>query len=219
MPVKKISRLAKVKPKAAKKSAPPAPPVKAPAKTKKAEQTSTSGNGRAPAGKPAATRPAPPREDKVQLANFEKAIQLFNRQKFKEAKEWFEKARIGPSRPIGANAELHVRMCDRRLESAPPGPKSAEEHYTYAIALMNARSFEEALTHLETAIRIEPGADHIHYAMAVCQGLSGNAEDAYDSLKRAIELQPRNRLAARQDSDLEELSRHPSIRRLLYPEG
>jgi Flp pilus assembly protein TadD len=84
---------------------------------------------------------------------------------------------------------------------------------------MNARRFEEASSHLEAAVRLEPGADHVHYALAVCKGLSGNAEDAYDSLKRAIELQPRNRLAARQDSDLEELARHPSIRRLLYPEG
>jgi tetratricopeptide (TPR) repeat protein len=216
MPVKKISRSAKATSKAAKKPAGSPLPVKPSAKTRKAEQARTSGNGRVPA----AARPeAPPREDKVQLANFEKAIQLFNRQKFKEAKEWFEKARSGPSRPIAANAELHVRMCDRRLESAPPEPKSAEEHYTYAIALMNARSFREAVTHLETAVKIEPGADHIHYALAVCLGLSGNAEDAYDSLKRAIELQPRNRLAARQDSDLEELSRHPSIRRLLYPES
>ncbi len=216
MPVKKISRSAKTTAKPGKKPVGSEPPPKPAFKKEMAAKTQAPGNGRPPA---AARPPAPPREDRVQLAHFEKAIQLFNRQKFKEAKDWFEKARSGPSRPIGANAELHVRMCDRRLESAPPGPKSAEEHYTYAIALMNTRSFQEAVGHLEIAVKIEPEADHIYYALAVCQGLSGNAEDAYDSLKRAIELQPRNRLAARQDSDLEELSRHPSIRRLLYPEG
>jgi hypothetical protein len=47
--------------------------------------------------------------------------------------------------------------------------------------------------------------------------LSGDLTGAYDSLKRAIELQPRNRAAARQDPDLEEILRHPPIHELLHP--
>jgi Tfp pilus assembly protein PilF len=65
---------------------------------------------------------------------------------------------------------------------------------------------------------MEPRADHVHYAMGVCMALSGDAQGAYDSLKRAIELQPRNRMVARQDSDLEGVSHHPRIGKLLYPE-
>ena len=54
--------------------------------------------------------------------------------------------------------------------------------------------------------------------MAVCQALSGDVQDAYDSLKRAIDLQPRNRMVARQDSDLDAISNQPRFGRLLYPE-
>ena len=65
---------------------------------------------------------------------------------------------------------------------------------------------------------MEPRADHVHYAMGVCLALSGDAAGAYDSLKRAIELQPRNRMVAIQDSDLDAISNQPRINRLLYPE-
>jgi Flp pilus assembly protein TadD len=109
-------------------------------------------------------------------------------------------------------------MCERRLASPLPEPKSAEEHYDYAIALINLRDLEQAGRHLEIALKMEPGADHVHYAMGVCLALSGDAQGAYDSLKRAIELQPRNRMVARQDSDLEGISQQPRIGKLLYPE-
>jgi hypothetical protein len=41
---------------------------------------------------------------------------------------------------------------------------------------------------------------------------------AYENLKRAIDLQPRNRLAARQDPDFTALAEHPVFTRLLYPD-
>ena len=109
-------------------------------------------------------------------------------------------------------------MCERRLAAPLPEPKSAEEHYDYAIALMNLRNLEPAARHLEVALKMDPRADHIHYAMGVCLALSGDAQGAYDSLKRAIELQPRNRMGARQDSDLDGIRHQPRINNLLYPE-
>ena len=149
---------------------------------------------------------------------FERAIQLLHKRSFREAKEMFEKARNGPNLEIAANAVTHVRMCERRLAAPLPEPKSAEGHYNYAIALINLRTLDQARRHLEIALQMEPRADHAHYAMGVCLALSGDGQGAYDSLKRAIELQPRNRMVARQDSDLEGVSHQPRIVKLLYPE-
>jgi tetratricopeptide (TPR) repeat protein len=117
-------------------------------------------------GKAEAALPAPSAA-KVQLQAFERAIQLLNQRNYSEAKEWFEKARLGPSLEVGANAATHVRMCERRMAAPPPEPKSAEEHYNYAVALMNLRNLGPARRHLETALQMEPRADHVHYAMAV----------------------------------------------------
>ena len=177
---------------------------------------STAKNGR-PA-KPAPPPPAPPSGAKIQYDAFERAIQLLHKRNFREAMALFEKARSGPNLEIAANAATHVRMCERRLAAPLPEPKSAEEHYNYAIALINLRDLEPAGRHLDTALKMEPRADHIHYAMGVCLALSGDAQRAYDSLKRAIELQPRNRMVARQDSDLDGISHQPRIAKLLYPE-
>jgi tetratricopeptide (TPR) repeat protein len=171
-------------------------------------------------GRPAKSEPPPalPAGTKTQYDAFERAIQLLHKRSFREAKQMFEKARIGPNLEIAVNATTHVRMCERRLAAPLPEPKSAEDHYNYAIALINLRNLEEARRHVEIALKMEPRADHVHYAMGVCMALSGDAQGAYDSLKRAIELQPRNRMVARQDSDLEGVSHHPRIGKLLYPE-
>jgi tetratricopeptide (TPR) repeat protein len=173
-------------------------------------------NGRL--AKPAPPPPPPPSSAKIQYDAFERAIQLLHKRSFREAKELFEKARIGPNLEITANAATHVRMCERRLAAPLPEPKSAEEHYDYAIALINLRDLEQAGRHLQIALKMEPRADHVHYAMGVCLALSGDAQGAYDSLKRAIELQPRNRMVARQDSDLDGISHQPRINNLLYPD-
>jgi tetratricopeptide (TPR) repeat protein len=194
------------------------PVKKAPIKPAAAKggKPSAGKNGR-PA-KSAPPPPAPPSGAKLQYDAFGRAIQLLNKRNFREAKEMFEKARQGPSLEIAANAATHIRMCERRLAAPLPEPKSAEDHYNYAIALINLRNLEQARRHLDIALPMEPRADHVHYAMAVCQALSGDAQGAYDSLKRAIELQPRNRMVARQDSDLDGITHPPRISRLLYPE-
>lgn len=186
-------------------------------------------NGRPskPAPAPAASLPAPKAatppeakaDAKLQYKAFERGIHLLQKKNYREAKESFEKARHGPSLEMASNAKSHISMCDRRLAAPPPEPKSAEELYNYGVALINLRNLEQAKRHLGVALVMEPRADHVHYAMGVCLALSGDAQGAYDSLRRAIELQPRNRMAARQDSDLDAVASQPRFSRLLYPDS
>jgi tetratricopeptide (TPR) repeat protein len=167
------------------------------------------------AAKPAPSTPPPA---KAQFMAFERAIGLLHKRNFREAKELFEKARQGPSREIASNAALQIRICEQRLTAPAPEPQSAEEHYNYAIALMNLRDLEPARRYLTAALQMDSRADHVHYAMGICLALSGDASGAYDSLRRAIELQPRNRMVARQDSDLDGIANQPRFSRLFYPE-
>jgi tetratricopeptide (TPR) repeat protein len=160
--------------------------------------------------------PSGPPDAKVQLQAFERAIQLLHQRNYGDAMTWFEKARLGPRLDVTSRAAAHVRICERRLAAAPE-PKSVEERYNYAVALMNLRNLAPARRHLEIALEMEPRADHVHYAMAVFRALSGDASGAYDSLKRAIELQPQNRMVARQDSDFDALGKQPRFSALLYP--
>jgi tetratricopeptide (TPR) repeat protein len=153
-----------------------------------------------------------------QMAAFEAAMKLFHARKLKEARDLFHRATIGPERDVAQRANLHIAMCDRRLQQASVSLSSAEDHYNYGIAMINARNLAEARAHLEKGLGMDPSADHIHYALAVALALSGDASGAYESLRRAIELEPRNRLTARQDSDLAPLANQPLFSGLLFPE-
>lgn len=154
----------------------------------------------------------------TQLAAFEAAMKLFHARQLTEARVLFQQAAIGAERDIAQRAQLHIVMCDRRLQQTKVTFGTAEECYNYGIALINARNFAEARTHLEKALAIAPGADHIHYALALAQAHSGDMAGAHENLRRAIELEPRNRMMARQDADFAPLANQSVFRSLLYPE-
>jgi tetratricopeptide (TPR) repeat protein len=145
-------------------------------------------------------------------------MRLFHARQLKDARGYFVNASEGPERDVAQRSRLHIAMCDRRLQQAPVALASAEDYYNYGIALMNSRSVGAAREHLEIALRMAPAADHILYALGVAQALEGNFLAAHENLKRAIEMEPRNRIIARQDADLAHLANQPPFDTLLFPE-
>jgi len=154
----------------------------------------------------------------AQLHSFGQAARLFHARKFAEARGLFAKAATGPNREMAHNAALHVRMCDSRLSKPVVDLRTAEDHYNYGVAMINARNLTDAKQHLEAALKLEPRADYVYYALALAKGLAGDIEGAYENLKRAIELEPRNRIAARQDADFAGITNQPQIQQLLLPD-
>ncbi len=173
---------------------------------------------RAAASREGAVAVAQPLDSAKQRGSFESAMKLFHARKLQEAKELFEIAANGPERDVAQRAKLHIAMCDRRLQQQTVKLQSAEDFYNYGVALINLRNIAEARTHLEQALQMAPGTDHIHYALALAQALSGDTVNAHENLKRAIELEPRNRIIARQDPDFAPLANQPPFDVLLYPE-
>ena len=153
-----------------------------------------------------------------QLARFEAGMKLFHARRLQDARDHFKAAAEGPERDVAQRARLHIAMCDRRLQQATVNLRSAEDYYNYGVALLNTRSVSEARGHLEKALQLSPGADHIHYALALAQALSGDLANAHENLKRAIEIEPRNRILARQDTDFAPLANQPPFDALLHPE-
>src|SRR5512146_545540 len=62
-----------------------------------------------------------------QFSAFEAAMKLF------QARKFFTQVVAGPGRDMAHRAELHIAMCDRRLQQAKVALDSAEDHYNYAI--------------------------------------------------------------------------------------
>ena len=150
---------------------------------------------------------------------YEEAMSLFHQQKFQRSKLELEKVLEGPSKELADRARTHLRIAEQRMRpSIDQNPKSPEEHYQRGVAMMNLGRWDEARESLERARKLAPKADHVHYALAALDCLTGEADSAMANLKIAIDLRPANRYHARNDEDFVFLQEDPRFTEMLYPE-
>jgi tetratricopeptide (TPR) repeat protein len=155
----------------------------------------------------------------AQLKLYDEALSLFHQQKFARAKQELEKVLEGPSKELADRARMHVKIAEQRMKpSQELNPRTAEEHYQRGVAMMNVGRWDDARESLDKARKAAPKADHIHYALAALDCLTGEADSALANLKVAISLRPENRYHARNDEDFAFLQEDPRFTELLYPE-
>ena len=154
-----------------------------------------------------------------QMKLYEEALQHFQEQKYQRAHQTLQRVLEGPSKELSDRAKVHVRICEQRISRLPSSaPKPSEDHYTQGVALMNLGRWDEAREHLDRARKAAPKADHVVYAMAALDCLTGEADSAMANLKVAIQMRPENRYHARNDEDFAFLQEDPRFTELLYPE-
>jgi len=155
----------------------------------------------------------------AQLKVYDEALALFHQQKFSRAKQELEKVLEGPSKELADRARMHVKIAEQRMRPAhEQNPRTAEEHYQRGVTMMNIGRWDDARESLDKARKAAPKADHIHYALAALDCLTGEADSALANLKVAIQLRPENRYHARNDEDFAFLQEDPRFTELLYPE-
>lgn len=155
-----------------------------------------------------------------QLIAWEHAMQLFTKRKFADACSAFREAAQGPASHIADKARSYLQICERQSSTPTLDLKTAEDHFNYGVSRLNARDVEAAGKHLQRALALAPNGDHILYTLALCCGISGDGDGACENLKRAISLDPRNRILARQDPEFTALiPQFPGLRSLLGNDG
>jgi len=155
----------------------------------------------------------------AQLKLYDEALALFHQQKFSRAKQELERVLEGPSKELADRARMHLKIAEQRMNpQQEQNPRTAEEHYQRGVAMMNIGRWDDARESLDKARKTAPRADHIHYALAALDCLTGEADSALASLKVAIQLRPENRYHARNDEDFAFLQEDPRFTELLYPE-
>jgi tetratricopeptide (TPR) repeat protein len=155
----------------------------------------------------------------AQLKIYDEALSLFHQQKFARAKQELEKVLEGPSKELADRARMHVKIAEQRMKpSLEQNPRTADEHYQRGVAMMNIGRWDDARESLLKARKAAPKADHIHYALAALDCLTGEADSAMANLKVAIQLRAENRFHARNDDDFAFLQEDPRFTELLYPE-
>jgi tetratricopeptide (TPR) repeat protein len=155
----------------------------------------------------------------AQLKLYDEALGLFHQQKFAKAKQELEEVLKGPSKELADRARMHIKIAEQRMKpSAELNPRTAEEHYQRGVGMMNIGRWDDARESLLKARKAAPKADHIHYALAALDCLTGEADSAMANLKVAIHLRAENRYHARNDEDFAFLQEDPRFTELLYPE-
>jgi len=155
----------------------------------------------------------------AQLKLYDEALALFHQQKFAKARQELEKVLEGPSKELIDRARMHINIAEQRMKpTLEQNPRTADEHYQRGVAMMNIGRWDDARESLVKARKAAPKADHIHYALAALDCLTGEADSAMANLKVAIELRSENRFHARNDEDFAFLQEDPRFTELLYPE-
>ncbi|MDP9161405.1 MAG: hypothetical protein M3O09_14385 [Acidobacteriota bacterium] len=152
------------------------------------------------------------------VQNYEAGLRAMQEHKFEKAKTHFQKLTSGPSKELADRASVHLSACNQQLQRGVTQFKTPEEHYDYAVSLMNIGDYVSAREHLDAIYKQVPSADYVSYGMAALNCLTGHVEDALRQLHAAIRINPSLRFQARNDSDFQNLVEDPRFTELLYPD-
>ena len=153
------------------------------------------------------------------VQNYESALRAMQERKWDKASGMFEKVVAGPSKELADRASVHMNMCKQAAARTSTTFKSQEEHYDFAISLLNSGQYGEAKIHLEKILRQNDKFEHAWYGLALVSCLTGHVEQSLKDLTRAIALDPHLRFQARNDSDFQRMADDPRFTELLYPEA
>lgn len=198
-------------------------PVKvkaSPAKSKKDSSIAVRA-ARPPIPKPVPKKVIKPMEDprnQQAVRDYEQAVKFMQAQKFDKGKALLEKVVNAPIRELADRASVHLNICNQQLSKVTNTFKSPEEHYDYAISLMNMGDYVGCREHLEKLTNQHPKLDFVWYGRAVLDCLTGRFPEALQHLTESIRLNKNNRFQARNDSDFRNLADDPRFTELLYPE-
>jgi tetratricopeptide (TPR) repeat protein len=153
------------------------------------------------------------------LQSYESGLRAMQEHKFDKAKPHFQKVLTGPSKELIDRATVHLNICNQHLDR-PSGSqfKTSEEHFDYAVSLMNVGDYVGAREHLDKLMKQNPQADYVIYGLAALECLTGHVEDSLRHLDAALRLKPQLRFQARNDSDFQNLAEDPRFTELLYPD-
>ena len=88
------------------------------------------------------------------LQSYEAGLRAMQEHKFDKAKPHFQKVIAGPIKELIDRASIHLSICNQHLErSAATQFKTAEEHFDYAVSLMNVGDYVTAREHLDKLLK------------------------------------------------------------------
>ena len=149
---------------------------------------------------------------------FESAHREFARGHFSEARHKFRALldKYANVSEVAARARTYLAVAEARLRSDLALPRDADSLYDRGVIELNRGEYVAAQELFERALRREPDAAHIHYGLAATRARLGAIDTALESLRRALDLQPKLRIRAQRDQDLNSLRSDPEFDLLVF---
>jgi tetratricopeptide (TPR) repeat protein len=113
---------------------------------------------------------------------------------------------------------MYISASNAQLSRQQTKFTSHEEHYDYAVSLLNDGHYEDAKEQFLMILKQNGEADYAFYGLAVIASMTGDSHTCLEHLTEAIRRNPRNRIQARADSDFQDMADDPRFTELLYPE-
>jgi len=162
--------------------------------------------------------PQPTHDEAAALAAFEAAHKEFARGHFADARNLFRALveKFPAVSEVTARARTYLAVAESRLRTEMAPPRDADSLYDRGVIELNRGEYVAAQELFERALKREPEAAHIHYGLAASRARLGAIDTALKSLRRALDLQPKLRIRAQRDHDLNPLRSDPEFEQLVF---
>ena len=175
------------------------------------ERNSKATGRRTLAAKPAVAVPTPHGDA---VATYERGLQALQSHQYDKAIQILQSVidLYADEKELHERARLYLNVALRHSRPPDPTPLSPDERLYSATLQLNDGRYDAARETLMALERDAPPSDHVQFMLAVVHLHRGEIGESLDHLVKAVELNPENRSAALQDSELAPLREDPGFR-------
>lgn len=153
------------------------------------------------------------------LSEYEAALRLMQAGRYDGAQKAFDRMLANGAGEMSDRVRMYSNACAMQMTKGDNSFANHEEHYDYAISLLNNGLYEDARVQFLLILKDNEKADYAFYGLAVLASMTGDSHTCLEHLTEAIRQNPRNRIQARADSDFQDMADDPRFTELLYPEA
>jgi tetratricopeptide (TPR) repeat protein len=151
------------------------------------------------------------------LGILEKAIKLLYQKDFRKARSELDNliANYPMESEILARARSYIQICKREEARLKKDAVTTDQLYSLGVMEHNSGNYDQAISYFRQTLESYPEIDYVHYSLAASLALQRSADEAIQSLRRAIELNEDNRIYAKNDADFSLLHTHQEFADLI----
>ncbi len=141
------------------------------------------------------------------LSAFGLAVKEFQKGEFDKAaamfKDFIEK--FPADKEVVDRAKAYLAIVQKRSKKEIPALRGFEDHYRYAVVRINQKDYAGAVKLLEKALEYKEQEGLVYYLLADAHSLMGQADEALELLKKAVQKDKNYSILAQNEPDFEDL--------------